>query len=511
MAKKKTSKAGPRPAPAELDARVLVVDEPLPLSELRSLPLTREMTFLRGWLGDGDRELVLASGRGPWLFLWIVDVERQTVRQRVSVPAPTGLECMSLSQNGDRLWVAGNDGVFEISRRDWRLGRWLPYDDLAPAILRDRFDVLPGTSYLWLEAAMEPVAVLDLESRRVQRPAGTESFGCLKPVLTPGGTLAVVSGREDRPRLYRADGTPVPGAKLPRERWVWNQAVAPDGEGFVQLMAVGPAGKSPRRLRLKWLKRSVLGSYRRAAQIELPEVPVCLEHRARIATSFDLGLCFVLTEIRGRKWVLAYSLTGDTMREVHRFQVPATAILVQDRDSWCATVAWLAEDGLQALALGSDPPLSGRLPAGDSLLMQPWLAYPPEPGEWAPQQALRRWLVGAIRTADRARRDGDLAAALAALDRPLVWASAEIQCLARLAVLVLESPARTPEEKFRKRLVLSHFDCLRYGQGSFAREIQGSEVCWEAEELDRLVERGRAWLGRQARASRPAAARGRPT
>ncbi len=495
------------PKSTKIDARTLVIDDPLPLSELRSLPLTRDMTFLRGWLAGDGGELVLASGRGRWLFLWIVDVEAETVRQRVSVPAPTGLECMSLSQDGDRLWVAGDDGTFEISRRDWRLGRWRPHDDLAPGTLRDRFDVLPGTSYLWLEVTLEHVAVRDLESQRVKRPPGTKRLGCLEPVLTPGGTLAVVSGR-GRPRLYRADGTPVPGTQLPRERFVWNQAVAPDGEGFVQLVAVGPPPrKGPRHLRLQWLKRSILGSYRRVAQIDLPAIPSTLEHRIHIATAFDLGLSFLLTEIRGKKWVLAFALAGDTMREHYRFQVPATAMLVQDREAWCATVAWIAEGGVQALALGPKPPPPGRVPAGDSPLMQP-MSYPPEPGEWVPQHPLAARVLDAVRSADRARRDGDLAAAIAALDRPLVWASAEIQSLARLALLVLESPARTPEDRFRKRLVLSHFQCLRHGQGCFSRELEVPEVCWPAEELDRIAKRGRAWLAKQAREARASAARG---
>ena len=47
----------------------------LPLAELRSLPLTHRRRFSRAWLSDDGDELVLASARGRWLFLWIADVE----------------------------------------------------------------------------------------------------------------------------------------------------------------------------------------------------------------------------------------------------------------------------------------------------------------------------------------------------------------------------------------------------------------------------------------------------
>ena len=70
------------------DTRVLVVRDPLPLAEVRSVSLEREESSHLAWLADGGRELVLATGDGRWIFLWVVDVERHTVRERVSLRIP---------------------------------------------------------------------------------------------------------------------------------------------------------------------------------------------------------------------------------------------------------------------------------------------------------------------------------------------------------------------------------------------------------------------------------------
>ena len=58
-----------------------VVREPLPLADLRSLPFNRHRRLCRAWLADGGDELVLATARGRWLFLWIADLERGVVRR----------------------------------------------------------------------------------------------------------------------------------------------------------------------------------------------------------------------------------------------------------------------------------------------------------------------------------------------------------------------------------------------------------------------------------------------
>ncbi len=61
-------------------------------------------------------------------------------------------------------------------------------------------------------------AVLDLESWRLEH--GSVAPDVMRPVLTPGGTLALVIDGSDPPRLFRADGAPLPGGACFRERTV---------------------------------------------------------------------------------------------------------------------------------------------------------------------------------------------------------------------------------------------------------------------------------------------------
>ncbi len=133
-------------------------------------------------------------------------------------------------------------------------------------------------------------------------------------------------------------------------------------------------------------------------------------------------------------------------------------------------------------------------------LTQP-MSEPPATAEWGPDQGLLLRLLGAIRTADHARRAGDLPAALAALDRPWVWAAGEEQSFARFADLVLELPASTPAERFDKRLVLGHFRAVRGRPrwGLPRAEIQLPGVRWERAELDRIEELAVGWLEEESR------------
>ncbi len=695
-------RAGRRPPSpdGELDARVAVVRDPLPLADLRSLPLDRRRWFWRAWLADGGAELVLASARGRWLFLWIVDLEEGIVRRRVSLRAPdrldgaSALAQLSISQDGDRLWVVGREGILALSRRDWRVTGWRPYRGLVEEDGDEEWlewaRVLPGSSYLWFNLGRSS-AVLDLESWHLQH--GSEAPEVMRPVLTPGGTLALVI--DDAPRLFQADGVPVAGEALPPESWTRSQAVAPDGRGFVRLALRNYREVDDEErwdLRVVWLKKLETGAYRVAARTWVREVT--LEVGSRVATSLDHGLCFVLTEVLGQRLVVALSLSAAGFQELYRLPVHFSADLVQDRDCWCVALVWSEEGGLggrgghlqrplggrgghlQVVPLGPEPPAGipgTRLPkywfprigghtnrpisqdegierqirdyelkvreldddgaaafrrrfeavhrndpetlvrlgyaiAAAVRYQQPsdarrrrrfaglrawigellaeghgehpgaalflareearagrwraaghWLEVaaagehepeftehlhhlrglvllhelrpeeahaafaeaarwvsgggwfdrllqltrpmsdPPEAAEWGPDQPVLCRLLGAIRTADAARSAGDLDAALAALDRPFVWAASEFQSLGRLAVSVLEAPAATPAERFRKRLVLAHFCRLFEGRRPVSsRVIELPGLSWDREKLGGVAERGRAWLEKEA-------------
>jgi tetratricopeptide (TPR) repeat protein len=665
---------------------IVVVRDPLPLAELRSFPLDLRRSHHQAWLAGGN-ELVLVCGCRRCVFLWIVDVESRTVRERVSVRTPGRFDPGSFSQDGDRIWAVGEDGVLELSRRDWEVLSWRPYRELlppeAPSYLGGR--VFPGTSYLWLYsphwASGDRAYVLDLASWRLHRQVSGVDWTL--PVLTSGGTLVLGPDPDESPRLYRADGDQVAGGELPVEEWVMALAGAPDGRGFIRLTVALNKSAGRWDAHLAGLQ-PLSGAYRVVPVTEIHGVSD--ETRHPVVTSHDIGLCFVLAEtaeelveppqLRSGKLLVALAFDGGEPRELYRVEVPYTADLAQDRDCRSAAVLWSNADGLEVLPLGPEPPAADRIPA--ALLAAPWnefpkvsgklmrprcpdravddeifaldgalcrradkpgelnwvpfyaidhgddpealvrLGYaivsksfrtmeiddeasvlawdldrlcellaeryprhsgaalllaqrearygrwasarcwleaveekeldtgrrshlwllwglvllheertteayrafrkasrykhrswrlddlvllakpmsdPPEPGEWGVDQPLLRQLVGAIRTAERAHRDGDLAAAVAALDRPVVWASSELQSLARLAALVLESPARAPAELFHKRLIVAHFCAVYVSLGSCATRFDLPGVTMEMGEVEGLAERGLAWLG----------------
>ena len=673
------------------DTRVLVVRDPLPLAEVRSVSLEREESSHLAWLADGGRELVLATGDGRWIFLWVVDVERHTVRERVSLRIPGSSGVGTISQDGDRLWFTGYEGVLEMSRRDWKVLSWRLYRDGLPpeAPSKANGKVVPGTSYLWMcdwsESRKRTDIVLDLSTWQLK--GRFPDLYWRRTVPAPDGAL-VLGVKKGRPgRLYRADGAPAGGPDLPLEKGVPSLAVAPDGRGFVQLAPL-LNDDFTWVLRLTWLKPQG-DSYHLVAGPEIREIDKDYSHR--LVTSSDCGLCFVLAEteeeeedfeLRNGRLLMALSPAGGELRELYRVRLPYAADLVQDPECRSAAVLWIDDDGLQVLPLGPEPPAAdripgallvapddvfpridgkigrpgcprrevddeilhlvhnvvrSRLPAGfqewrrvpagadrrfvaehlddpealvrlgyamvqkmsilprdpeegpepldrdlawlcdnlteffpghsgvallaalrevrqgrwrparrwleavepkevdggrrshywllwgfvllheerareaysafrkasrykfrsgrldDLLLLTKPMSDPPRPGEWSVDQPLIRQLLGAIRTADRARRDGDLAAARAAVDRPVVWAFREIQSFGRLAAAVLESPARTPAERFHKRLVLNRF-CWLGGPWGYRVRLQLPGVTWGKEEVRSVARRARAWL-----------------
>jgi hypothetical protein len=74
-----------------------------------------------------------------------------------------------------------------------------------------------------------------------------------------------------------------------------------------------------------------------------------------------------------------------------------------------------------------------------------------------------------------------------------------LQSFGRFTALALEWPAPTAAERFHKRLVLA--DCCRFfgDRKDSSRAIEMPGMSLDREELDRVVERARAWLEEEAR------------
>jgi hypothetical protein len=124
------------------------------------------------------------------------------------------------------------------------------------------------------------------------------------------------------------------------------------------------------------------------------------------------------------------------------------------------------------------------------------LTRPPEafadPKRWGPGRPLAWQVVGAVRTADGALARGDLSSALAALDRPAVWASGEIQSLARLAEVCLSEGTDAPAARFRRAEACARY-CGAIGD-AHPREMPLPGAMWPSDRLNGLALRCREHL-----------------
>jgi hypothetical protein len=127
-------------------------------------------------------------------------------------------------------------------------------------------------------------------------------------------------------------------------------------------------------------------------------------------------------------------------------------------------------------------------------LTQP-MADPPRPEEWDSTQPVVCQLLGAIRTADAALSAGDVEAARQAIDRPIVWQTEELQSVARLAGVYLDTVAESPRQRFRKRLALACFLYVWNPERYERYELPLPELRWDASRLEDLAERSSRWLG----------------
>lgn len=135
-----------------------------------------------------------------------------------------------------------------------------------------------------------------------------------------------------------------------------------------------------------------------------------------------------------------------------------------------------------------DPGLCGV--AGNLALARALLdPLAPEPAAGSP--AVLR-LVHACRLADACFARGDAAGAVAALDRPLVFARLERQSAARLAEGYLGLDPADPLGLFRKAVALARAAALGRGRPEFEEEIPG--LGWGDERIAAVAQKARDWL-----------------
>ena len=181
----------------------------------------------------------------------------------------------------------------------------------------------------------------------------------------------------------------------------------------------------------------------------------------------------------------AGDLEDDDGRLCHFYHLFGLALLREGR----------SDEAFEAFEQGS------RLERGDCML-QPLIhltrpmSDPPEPHEHGLDQPVVRQLLGAIRLADRALAAGDPAAALAAVDRRVVWHQAEPQSAGRLAAAYLELSVSDPGERFRKRLALALFEHALQAEERKLVNVFLPGLSWDEARLTEVGRRARACLER---------------
>lgn len=145
--------------------------------------------------------------------------------------------------------------------------------------------------------------------------------------------------------------------------------------------------------------------------------------------------------------------------------------------------------------------------------LAPLLAlFGPRPPEGDDADVLRELRAAIDDTDGRLLRDEP---ARAAIDRPIVWNSREVQSLARLAEMELSVEPEDDAGKFRKALALARFLDAHRAVAVARRELILPGASWSSERLADVEVRAQGWLDRlggreESRAAAPSAAEASP-
>ncbi len=358
-------------------------------------PAARELPSV--WLDAGTGELVLANAWGRWLFLRLVDLERNAVVTRVSLrtPEPLGIP-LSISHEGDRLWLLDSAGaVLEIERRTWEIRSWRTLTAMLPerTELRCASRVYPGRRpggrlteqrdppaggappEAWLELGSDlqleecTAAVVDLHAWRLGREV-TRSWPL--PIIGLSEPCVVTAPLLGGGRLHAAHGAQVPGGLLPLGGRLRSAAAAPDGVGLLITDFRGPRGDPeeeafidhyfPRLIKnggeglfLLWVEPDPgAKAYRLRASLKLESSG---DGAYPIATDVDRGLSFVLIDSESRQpaQLLAFR-DAPAFEQLYRVAVPPDTQLIQDRLGRRVVAVAATVTTLDILPLGPEAP-----------------------------------------------------------------------------------------------------------------------------------------------------------
>lgn len=369
---------------AQLNAQVVVCNEPFTLAELRCFPLLCASGKWGFRLRQGGRELWFDAIEDDWFFLWIVDVEEGRGRCRVSLPLAASPERYVVGLRQDTLWLITYEDVIEISVGEWKIRSWRSLRRMVPegAILESAW-ILPGSHYLWLETSL-PYAhyVVDLDAWSLARHfADPSSFPV--PVVGSPRPLHGFAKIARSDNLFNTDGSPIPGSNLPIDYMTSSVAYAPNGEGFLSLELVedDEALYETSWMTLHHLVRDAgSGSFKSVSRLSRRVYDEnSPEGMYQLAVAGEASTCFVLVYLLRKEriynylFAIALSKRGFWMR--YRVKVPYDTVLVQDPEARRVFAIFADPGALHVIPLGRRRPAALEA-FPDSLYEHQWLGVP---------------------------------------------------------------------------------------------------------------------------------------
>lgn len=293
----------------------------------------------------GDR-LYLVTAYSDWIFVYVLDVERQGVCKLVSLRPPEQMQHLHAHVTAEALWIIGSKGaVLQLSLEDWRVLRWRGAQGLvAPGEVVERSLLVPGSRFLWMDVRrdrLESLRIFDLaRGGRLHRELGSVKH--LSLVLTTPEPCVLASDFDEGARVHAAHGVQL--VSLPQGMDVERLEIHPARKGYlalvriednpVQLTEVTPEGR-------KGGARSVA-----EALTEAPHVlAVSLQSR-----------CAYLAFIGGEKsWLHGYRFEA-APEELFRVESHGMSFLAQDLQSRQVLYVAKAGEGVQCVPLGAGAP-----------------------------------------------------------------------------------------------------------------------------------------------------------
>jgi hypothetical protein len=188
---------------------------------------------------DGQ-QLIVATARADWLFIWLIDVDSSQIKERISLktPGPLG-DFVDTIADGTTVWFIGHTGnMLEMTLDDWDILSWRPLSKLMKTEERlENVCYLPGSRYLWLTTSTRGGAlgchVIDLDRWRVHRTF--DDVGMAYPVITDAEPLVFVEDCNEEHALFDARGTLHRDLVVPGNPAIDTAVPHPSGNGLLFL------------------------------------------------------------------------------------------------------------------------------------------------------------------------------------------------------------------------------------------------------------------------------------